>query len=46
MTPIELYMLIRAWLIIGQAVYWYLMHDDGRDAIVWNACLYPGEANR
>lgn len=37
--------LARVTIILGQAVYWYLLRDEGRDEVVWNACLYPGRVS-
>ena len=37
-----LFFFVRSAILLGQAVYWFLLRDDARDNVVWNACLYPG----
>jgi hypothetical protein len=29
-------------VILGQLFYWLVLKDDGREQIIWDACLYPG----
>lgn len=29
-------------IVGGQLFWWLILKDDGRDEVVWCACLYPG----
>ena len=34
--------LLKVAVIMGQLVYWLILKDDGRDEVVWDACVHPG----
>lgn len=33
-----------AAVVLGQLVYWLLLRDEGRELVVWEACVRPGGA--
>lgn len=39
---VEIYAVVKLFVISGQWLYWTWTRDERRDDIVWNACLYPG----
>lgn len=31
--------ILKVVVVMSQLVYWMLLRDDGREQVVWNACL-------
>lgn len=39
---VELYVIVRLFIVVGQGVYWFWLREENREEVVWNACVHPG----